>query len=52
MYIYTGNLTINWNHSTGKVIKFVWEKKSVEFNLFQKMKNPVSLTIKYQAPKL
>lgn len=50
MYIYTGNLTINWNHSTGKVIKFVWEKKFVEFIL--ENKNPVSLTIKYQAPKL
>lgn len=50
MYIYTGNLTINWNHSTGKVIKFVWEKKSVEFIL--ENKKPVGLTIKYQAPKL
>lgn len=34
MYIYIGNLIINWNYLIGKVIKFVWEKKFVEFNLF------------------
>lgn len=47
MYIYIGNLIINWNYLIGKVIKFVWEKKFVEFNLFKKMKNFVSLIIKY-----